>query len=89
MESEGPHNERTVVHMDLDSFFVSVSRLEHPGLMGKPVIVGGSSDRGPAARGGGARGHRRSFNEGVDRLGDDHGFCGGEPPSVLDKLPER
>lgn len=49
MESEGPHNERTVVHMDLDSFFVSVSRLEHPGLMGKPVIVGGSSDRGVVA----------------------------------------
>lgn len=49
MESEGPHNERTVVHMDLDSFFVSVSRLEHPALVGKPVIVGGSSDRGVVA----------------------------------------
>lgn len=40
---------RTVVHMDLDSFFVSVSRLEHPGLEGKPVIVGGSSERGVVA----------------------------------------
>ncbi len=40
---------RTVVHMDLDSFFVSVSRLEHPGLSGKPVIVGGSSERGVVA----------------------------------------
>lgn len=38
--------ERTIVHMDLDSFFVSVSRLEHSGLFGKPVIVGGSSERG-------------------------------------------
>ena len=41
--------ERTVVHMDLDSFFVSVSRLEHPGLFNKPVIVGGSSERGVVA----------------------------------------
>jgi DNA polymerase-4 len=40
---------RTVVHMDLDSFFVSVSRLEHSGLNGKPVIVGGTSDRGVVA----------------------------------------
>lgn len=44
-----PHPERTVVHMDLDSFFVSVSRLEHPGLFNKPVIVGGSSERGVVA----------------------------------------
>ena len=41
--------ERTIVHMDLDSFFVSVSRLEHPGLFNKPVIVGGSSERGVVA----------------------------------------
>jgi DNA polymerase-4 len=41
--------ERNVVHMDLDSFFVSVSRLEHPSLNGKPVIVGGSSERGVVA----------------------------------------
>ncbi len=43
------NSERTVVHMDLDSFFVSVSCLEHPKLKGKPVIVGGSSDRGVVA----------------------------------------
>jgi DNA polymerase IV len=40
---------RSVVHMDLDSFFVSVSRLDEPKLNGKPVIVGGSSDRGVVA----------------------------------------
>ncbi len=45
----GAHNHRTVVHMDLDSFFVSVSRLMHPELIGKPVLVGGSSDRGVVA----------------------------------------
>lgn len=41
--------ERTVVHMDLDTFFVSVSRLQNSELIGKPVLVGGSSDRGVVA----------------------------------------
>ena len=40
---------RTVAHMDLDSFFVSVSCLMHPQLKGKPVIVGGTSERGVVA----------------------------------------
>ena len=35
--------------MDLDSFFVSVSCLEHPKLKGKPVLIGGTSDRGVVA----------------------------------------
>lgn len=43
-----PEN-RTVVHMDLDSFFVSVSRLENSALNGKPVLVGGNSDRAVVA----------------------------------------
>lgn len=37
---------RSVVHMDLDTFFVSVERLMNSGLVGKPVIIGGMSDRG-------------------------------------------
>jgi len=38
--------ERSVVHMDLDTFFVSVERLINSSLEGKPVIIGGMSDRG-------------------------------------------
>lgn len=38
--------ERHIVHMDLDTFFVSVERLKNSALNDKPVIIGGSSDRG-------------------------------------------
>lgn len=41
--------DRTVVHFDLDTFFVSVERLLDSSLNGKPVIIGGSSDRGVVA----------------------------------------
>lgn len=41
--------DRQVMHMDLDSFFVSVERLLNPKLIGHPVLVGGSSDRGVVA----------------------------------------
>lgn len=41
-----PPPDRTIVHMDLDSFFVSVSTLMNPKLKGKPVLIGGTSDRG-------------------------------------------
>ncbi|HAH58244.1 MAG TPA: DNA polymerase IV [Bacteroidales bacterium] len=40
---------RTIVHLDLDTFFVSVERLNNSGLKGLPVIVGGLSDRGVVA----------------------------------------
>ncbi len=40
---------RSVVHMDLDSFFVSVERLQNRELNGKPVLIGGTSDRGVVA----------------------------------------
>lgn len=41
--------ERTIVHLDLDSFFVSVERLTNSVLKGKPVIIGGLSDRSVVA----------------------------------------
>lgn len=39
---------RAIVHMDLDTFFVSCERLQNSKLIGKPVIVGGG-DRGVVA----------------------------------------
>lgn len=39
-------NERSVAHMDLDSFFVSVECLRDSRLKKLPLIIGGSSDRG-------------------------------------------
>jgi DNA polymerase IV len=40
---------RCIVHLDLDTFFVSVERLLNRDLTGKPVIIGGTSDRGVVA----------------------------------------
>lgn len=37
------------MHMDLDTFFVSVERLMDSRLNGKPVLIGGTSDRGVVA----------------------------------------
>jgi len=41
--------EKNIVHFDLDAYFVSVERLKNSALIGKPVIVGGISDRGVVA----------------------------------------
>lgn len=40
---------RTIAHFDLDTFFVSVERLVNSQLIGKPVLIGGMSDRGVVA----------------------------------------
>ncbi|TNE80477.1 MAG: DNA polymerase IV [Bacteroidetes bacterium] len=40
---------RSIMHMDLDTFFVSVERLLDSRLEGKPILLGGTSDRGVVA----------------------------------------
>ncbi|RXJ52620.1 DNA polymerase IV [Gelidibacter gilvus] len=42
-------HQRSIVHMDLDTFFVSCERLLDSRLIGKPVLIGGTSDRGVVA----------------------------------------
>ena len=40
---------RSIVHMDLDTFFVSCERLMDSKLNNRPVLIGGTSDRGVVA----------------------------------------
>lgn len=41
--------DRSILHMDLDTFFVSVERLLDRRLEGRPILIGGISDRGVVA----------------------------------------
>lgn len=45
LEERSAEAKTSILHMDMDAFFVSVELLERPDLKGKPVVVGGRPDQ--------------------------------------------
>lgn len=42
-------SDRHIAHIDMDSFFISVEQLRNSKLKGRPILIGGSNDRGVVA----------------------------------------